>query len=208
MRAPSIETLLPLLDALVISPGLAGALAITGAVVLAIGVKVISSRRSSEEPWTRGDAKQYLASSELYDVEELKELGLYDDLLEAVSAGNIAGERAFEHLCDQVVAKGKDWEDVLEDEELDDVGRSWRAHQDAKERPPPVEVGERVELGVVDFQDHHSGTRHAVGKVEGFVVFVEDIPDDLAEGDVVRAKIMYHNRGKTSASARFLERVG
>jgi len=36
-------------------------------------------------------------------------------------------------------------------------------------------------------------------------VFVHDVPDSLSEGDIVRAKAMYFNRGKTSASAKFLE---
>lgn len=78
---------------------------------------------------------------------------------------------------------------------------SKRAHDAAQERDPPVEIGETYEFGVTDFSDHHSGERVAVGKVEGFVLFTEDVPDDLAEGDVIRAKVTSFNSGRTSADA-------
>jgi len=85
--------------------------------------------------------------------------------------------------------------------------RSKRAHERAQGREPPVEIGETYELGVTEFADHHSGDRVAVGKVEGFVVFTGDVPADLEEGDVVRAKVMSFNEGHTSADATFVERV-
>lgn len=79
-------------------------------------------------------------------------------------------------------------------------------HRVAREREPPVDVGDVVTLGVREFSSHHSGEVHAVGKVEGFVIFVENLPDDLAVGDVIRAKVLSFNRGHTSASATYLER--
>ncbi|WIV66241.1 RNA-binding protein [Natrialbaceae archaeon AArc-T1-2] len=82
---------------------------------------------------------------------------------------------------------------------------SWERHRDAQAREPPVEIGDVCEAGVVDFSTHHTGERHAVCKVEGFVVFVEDVPDDLAVGDVCRFKILSYNRGHTSATATALE---
>ena len=84
---------------------------------------------------------------------------------------------------------------------------SWNRHEKARERAPPVDIGDVCEFGVEDFSHHHSGERHAVGKVEGFVVFVEDIPGDLEETEVVRAKVLSYNRGHTSATATFIERV-
>ncbi len=82
---------------------------------------------------------------------------------------------------------------------------SWERHTDAQQRAPPVELGERQTVVVDDFSEHHSGERHAVGKVEGFVVFVEDIPTDLREGEVIDVEIRSFNRGHTSASGVFLE---
>ncbi|WP_436927987.1 hypothetical protein [Halosimplex amylolyticum] len=84
---------------------------------------------------------------------------------------------------------------------------SKRAHDAAQEREPPVEIGETYEFGVAEFTDHHSGDRVAVGKVEGFVLFTEDVPDSLAEGDAIRARVLSFNRGRTSADATFVERV-
>lgn len=82
---------------------------------------------------------------------------------------------------------------------------SRRAHEDAQEREPPVELGETYEFGVREFTDHHSGDRVAVGKVEGFVLFTEDVPDHVEEGDVVRARVLSFNTGRTSADAQFVE---
>ncbi|MGB9985450.1 TRAM domain-containing protein [Salarchaeum japonicum] len=86
-----------------------------------------------------------------------------------------------------------------------DERASERAHEAAQEREPPVELGESYEFGITEFTDHHSGERVAVGKVEGFVVFTEDVPDFVEEGDVIRAKILSFNQGKTSADATFVE---
>jgi predicted RNA-binding protein with TRAM domain len=81
------------------------------------------------------------------------------------------------------------------------TSESRRAHEAAQSRPPPVQIGETYEFGVTEFTDHHSGTRVAVGKVEGFVVFAEDVPDQVSVGDVITAKILSFNRGRTSADA-------
>ncbi|WP_276272462.1 hypothetical protein [Haloarcula litorea] len=88
-----------------------------------------------------------------------------------------------------------------------DASASERAHEAAQEREPPVDVGDTVTLGVTEFTDHHSGERVAVGKVEGFVVFTEDVPDGLAEGDAIRATVTSFNRDRTSADAQFVERA-
>jgi len=80
-----------------------------------------------------------------------------------------------------------------------DARASKRAHEQAQEREPPVDIGDTVEFGITEFTDHHSGERVAVGKVEGFVVFAEDVPSGTDVGDVVRVKITSFNRGGTSA---------
>lgn len=85
------------------------------------------------------------------------------------------------------------------------ASQSKRAHDAAQEREPPVELGETYEFGVTEFTDHHSGERVAVGKVEGFVVFTEDVPSSVSEGDVVRATVTSFNRDETSADAIFEE---
>jgi len=83
---------------------------------------------------------------------------------------------------------------------------SQRAHEAAQGRDPPVDIGETYEFGITEFTDHHSGDRVAVGKVEGFVLFTEDVPDGCSTGDVIRAKVLSFNRGHTSADATFVER--
>jgi len=88
-----------------------------------------------------------------------------------------------------------------------DARASKRAHEQAQEREPPVDIGETYEFGVTEFTDHHSGERVAVGKVEGFVVFTEDVPGSVSEGDVIRAKVLSFNRGETSADASFVDTV-
>ena len=85
-----------------------------------------------------------------------------------------------------------------------DARESKQAHEAAQERDPPVEIGETYEFGVTEMTDHHSGEEVAVGKVEGFVVFTEDIPSDIAKGDVIRAKVLSFNEGRTSADATFV----
>jgi len=87
-----------------------------------------------------------------------------------------------------------------------DAAESRRAHEAAQERDPPVEIGDTYEFGVVEFADHHSGDRVAVGKVQGFVLFTEDVPSGLEAGDVIRAKVTSFNEGHTSADALFVER--
>jgi predicted RNA-binding protein with TRAM domain len=84
---------------------------------------------------------------------------------------------------------------------------SKRAHDAAQERDPPVEIGETYEFGVTELTDHHSGEEVAVGKVEGFVLFAEDIPGDLSTGDVIRAKVLSFNEGRTSADATFVTKA-
>jgi len=85
-----------------------------------------------------------------------------------------------------------------------DRRESKRAHERAQEREPPVEIGETHEFGVTDFTDHHSGERIAVGKVEGFVLFTEDVPSSVSKGDVIRAKVLSFNEGRTSADATYV----
>ncbi|MFP9061102.1 hypothetical protein ACLI4R_11285 [Natrialbaceae archaeon A-chndr2] len=181
---------------------------LVGGIVLSglAGLWLRRRRSSVGDPWSPADVDAYLEDADLYDIEGLEELGAYDRLIELAEAGKITDERAFEELCHAIVAAGHDWEDAVEEfDELDDVSQSYRAHQEAREREPPVEIGEEVRLGVLELETHHSGECRAVGKVEGFVVFVQDVPESVTEGDILRAKIMYFNRNRTSASASLLE---
>jgi predicted RNA-binding protein with TRAM domain len=82
---------------------------------------------------------------------------------------------------------------------------SQQAHEAAQDRAPPVEIGETYEFGITEFSDHHSGDRVAVGKVEGFVIFAEDVPRHAEVGDVVRAKVLSFNKGETSADATVVD---
>lgn len=88
-----------------------------------------------------------------------------------------------------------------------DVRRSRTSHERARDREPPVSIGEEYTVGVQEFSHHHSGERHAVAKVEGFVVFVTDVPGDVEPADTIRISILSFNRGRTSATATFLGRA-
>lgn len=82
---------------------------------------------------------------------------------------------------------------------------SKEAHEAAKERNPPVETGDEIEAGVEELTEHHSGRTDAIVRVEGFVIFVKDVPADVEPGDVLRAKVVSFNRKQTSATAALLE---
>jgi predicted RNA-binding protein with TRAM domain len=92
---------------------------------------------------------------------------------------------------------------VLQKGQNAEARKSERAHADAQERDPPVDLGETYELGVHEFTTHHSGESIAVGKVEGFVLFVEDVPESVQVGDVIEATVLSWNDGRTSADATF-----
>ena len=84
-----------------------------------------------------------------------------------------------------------------------DASASKRAHDAAQEREPPVEIGGTYEFGITEFTDHHSGDRVAVGKVEGFVLFTDGVPNSCSVGDPIRATVTSFNRGHTSADATY-----
>lgn len=84
-----------------------------------------------------------------------------------------------------------------------DTSASQRAHEAAQERDPPVEIGGTYEFGITEFTDHHSGDRVAVGKVEGFVLFADDVPESCSVGDPIRVTVTSFNRGHTSADAAY-----
>jgi predicted RNA-binding protein with TRAM domain len=88
-----------------------------------------------------------------------------------------------------------------------DRRESYERHREAQQREPPVEIGDEATVAVEEFTTHHTGERRAVCKIEGFVVFVQDLPDGLETADVIRIKILSFNRGHTSATATFLERA-
>ena len=84
--------------------------------------------------------------------------------------------------------------------------QSQQAHEDATEREPPVDIGDHVSLGIKEFKAHHSGDRVAVCKKEGFVIFVDDVPESAEVGDVVDAEIVSFGEDRTSAQAEYVGR--
>ncbi len=88
-----------------------------------------------------------------------------------------------------------------------DRQQSAKSHREAQNRDPPVDVGDERTVGIEEFTVHHSGERQAVTKVEGFVVFVEDVPSDAEVADVIEIKILSFNRGHTSATGAYLGRA-
>lgn len=83
--------------------------------------------------------------------------------------------------------------------------QSAQAHQEARERDPPVQIGETVTVGIKEFQQHHSGANVAVTKQEGFVIFVENCPEGVEVGDRIDAKITSFGKNETSAEAVFVQ---
>ncbi|ELZ07473.1 TRAM domain-containing protein [Natrialba aegyptia] len=81
---------------------------------------------------------------------------------------------------------------------------SWESHREAQQREPPVEIGDEREVAIQEFSEHHTGERQAVCKIEGFVVFVEDVPARCEPTDVIRISILSFNRGHTSATAQYV----
>ena len=82
--------------------------------------------------------------------------------------------------------------------------QSQRAHEDATEREPPVEIGEGVSLAIKEFKAHHSGDDVAVCKKEGFVIFVDDVPESAEVGDVIDAEVVSFGEDRTSAQAEYV----
>jgi predicted RNA-binding protein with TRAM domain len=91
--------------------------------------------------------------------------------------------------------------------ESEEQRESWEAHREAQQRAPPVELGEVRKIGVEEILDHHTDSPQARGEIEGFQIFVDDIPRDIRSLDFIRVKIMSYGRGRTSAQAKFLERA-
>lgn len=83
--------------------------------------------------------------------------------------------------------------------------QSRQAHEDATEREPPVDIGDRVSLGIKEFKAHHSGDHVAVCKKEGFVIFVDGVPDGADVGDVIDAEIVAFGNGRNSAEAQYVD---
>lgn len=81
---------------------------------------------------------------------------------------------------------------------------SHEAHEQATEREPPVDIGDSVSLAVKEFRAHHSGERAAVCKKEGFVIFVDGVPDGVDVGDVIDAEIVDFGRNRNSAEAQYV----
>lgn len=80
---------------------------------------------------------------------------------------------------------------------------SHEAHEQATEREPPVDIGDSVSLAVKEFREHHSGDRAAVCKKEGFVIFVDGVPEGVDVGDVIDAEIVDFGRDRNSAEAQY-----
>ncbi|MFW5949006.1 MAG: hypothetical protein ACOCSD_05355 [Halolamina sp.] len=83
--------------------------------------------------------------------------------------------------------------------------QSRQAHDAATERAPPVDIGDRVSLGIKEFKTHHTGEQVAVCKQEGFVIFVEGVPDRADVGDVIEATIVSFGQENTSAQAEYVD---
>lgn len=81
---------------------------------------------------------------------------------------------------------------------------SLKAHNEATKRKPPVDIGDEVRFGIIEFRPHHSGESHALGKVEGFVIFARDVPDFVEENQVIRAKVVHYNENRQSATAKYI----
>lgn len=98
-----------------------------------------------------------------------------------------------------------DWKSDKDDSADEKIAKerdeSYQAHQAAKQRDPPVELGEIVEGGVTEIKHHHRGKTEAVIRVGSFVIFVSDIPDSVDKGNILRAKVTSFGANRTCANA-------
>jgi predicted RNA-binding protein with TRAM domain len=86
-----------------------------------------------------------------------------------------------------------------------EIQESREAHQEAQDRSPPVDIGDVEKMGVTEITTHHSGKKHAIGKIRGFTTFVTNAPSKVDVGDIIRVKIMSFNQDENSADAHFVE---
>lgn len=84
-----------------------------------------------------------------------------------------------------------------------DQEQSWEAHKEAMKRNPPVSLGDEVELGVEDIETHHTGKSTAVCRKGGFYIFINEIPREIEEGEIIRGKITSFGKDKTTAQATY-----
>ena len=150
--------------------------------------------------------EQYMGSTaEKSDTEELRQMRR--DLISKVGKLKeiyyIIKNKEIE-LAQKTARKIGDEENSKDERNLVDIQASQRAHKEAKSREPPVEIGEVVKFGIIEFTTHHSGEEHAVGRVEGFTLFTMDVPETKEVNDVIKAKILHFNRNKQSATARYI----
>lgn len=89
--------------------------------------------------------------------------------------------------------------------DISNTSESKRAHEEATKRSPPVDIGDVEKMGIIDLTTHHRKGPEAVCEVEGFKIFVQNIPSSLEIGDVLSAKIVSYGRDKTSAKAVFID---
>jgi len=54
---------------------------------------------------------------------------------------------------------------------------------------------------MTEFKAHHSGSQVAVCRKQGFVIVVEDVPESVDVGDMVRAEVTSFSRERNSAAA-------
>ncbi len=128
---------------------------------------------------------------------------LYTAYRKGKSAGVEKGKEKKEEELSQE-AKEKIKEELRQEaEEEFHKEQSWEAHREATEKSAPVDLGDEVTVGVRELKKHHSGVETAVCKKEGFVIFVNEVPASINEGDVISAKVTSFNEGKTSADATY-----
>lgn len=91
--------------------------------------------------------------------------------------------------------------------DISEIKDSKESHDKAKNRTPPVDIGDISKTGVIEITTDHRNEKQALCEVEGFKIFVENIPESLTVGDVIRSKVVSFNRGRSSAKAIFEEKL-
>jgi hypothetical protein len=125
-----------------------------------------------------------------------------DDFEQGISTDTLRDEGPGETATAESKDSGADEARKYEDP------RAERAHQQAQQRDPSdvVEIGETVTLVLkeVDFRSH---SPTVMGTKNKLVIFVTDAPQDLAELDTIRAKVVDYGGGNNSAEAVFIDYV-
>ena len=98
-------------------------------------------------------------------------------------------------------------EEISTEFEKEDADSSLEAHNDALDREPPVEVGERYQVMLEEEISTSKNPRKFKSRYEGFLIFVSVHTDDIGVDNVVTIKITSISNEENAAQAKYVPNV-